>query len=103
MGRKHATKSAKSTKAINEAFGKALRMLRESKQWSQEEFARQCELDRTYISLIERGKQSPTLRNVQIFCRGLDISLVELFALVEKNLPHDKYHCTSAGTAKSGR
>jgi hypothetical protein len=31
---------------------------------SQQQLALDCELDRTYISLIERGVQSPTIRTV---------------------------------------
>jgi len=46
------------------AFGQALREIRNEHGISQEQLALDCELDRTYISLIERGVQSPTIRTV---------------------------------------
>jgi len=46
------------------AFGRALREIRESKEISQERLALDSGLDRTYISLIERGINSPSIRVV---------------------------------------
>ena len=51
---------------------------------SQEKFAEICGFDRTYISIIERGKQSPTLRNIYVFAKHLSVSMSELFVLVEQ-------------------
>ena len=44
------------------AFGQALREIRESTEISQERLALEAGFDRTYISLIERGINSPTIR-----------------------------------------
>ena len=41
--------------------GRALRRHRLAKGLSQEEFADLCELDRTYVSGIERGLRNPTV------------------------------------------
>jgi transcriptional regulator with XRE-family HTH domain len=46
------------------AFGEALREIRTGKDISQEQLGLQADFDRTYISLIERGIQSPTVRTV---------------------------------------
>ena len=46
------------------AFGQALREIRQSKGISQERLALEGGFDRTYISLIERGINSPSLRIV---------------------------------------
>jgi transcriptional regulator with XRE-family HTH domain len=46
------------------AFGQALREIRLSKGISQERLALEGGFDRTYISLIERGINSPTIRIV---------------------------------------
>jgi transcriptional regulator with XRE-family HTH domain len=46
------------------SFGEALRALRKERGISQEQLALDSGLDRTYISLIERGVQSPTIRSV---------------------------------------
>jgi len=46
------------------AFGLALREIRESKRISQERLALDGGFDRTYISLVERGINSPRIRFV---------------------------------------
>ena len=61
-------------------FGKRVRQLRLKKRLSQEEFAFACDLDRTYISGIERGKRNVGLRNVETIARELGISIEQLFA-----------------------
>lgn len=60
-------------------FGLRLRQLREKKGLSQEAFADLCELDRTYISGIERGKRNPSLRNVAKIAAALRSSISQLF------------------------
>lgn len=40
---------------IHQKFGERIRFLRVSQGLSQEELAHKCELDRTYISGVERG------------------------------------------------
>jgi transcriptional regulator with XRE-family HTH domain len=42
-------------------FGEVLKELRNKKKLSQDELATDCGLDRTYISLLERGQRQPTL------------------------------------------
>jgi transcriptional regulator with XRE-family HTH domain len=46
------------------AFGQALREIRQGKEISQEKLGLDAGFDRTYISLIERGINSPTIRTV---------------------------------------
>ena len=70
----------------NKAFGIALRELRKQKKLSQEVLALQCSLDRTYISLLELGTNSPTLDTIVILCDGLGITLVELATLISVHL-----------------
>jgi len=45
-------------------FGKKLRLIREKADISQEALAELADLDRTYISGIERGKRNVSLRNI---------------------------------------
>jgi len=63
---------------IAERFGNRLRQLRKAKGFSQEAFAAECGLDRTYISGIERGRRNVSLRNVQVIAKALGVSLSEL-------------------------
>jgi transcriptional regulator with XRE-family HTH domain len=60
------------------AFGQALRKLRQEAGLSQEQLGFECDFDRTYISLLERGIQSPTLRTMFRFCETLNISFPDL-------------------------
>lgn len=60
-------------------FGQRVRELRKERGWSQEEFAGRCELDRTYISGIERGVRNPTLEVIGILSRGLKVSIEVIF------------------------
>lgn len=60
------------------AFGQALRKLRQEAGLSQEQLGFECDFDRTYISLLERGIQSPTLRTMFRLCESLKVSFPEL-------------------------
>lgn len=59
-------------------FGRRVRELRKAKGFSQEAFADQCGLDRTYIGGIERGERNVALRNIEVIARALGVSLSEL-------------------------
>ncbi len=59
-------------------FGARLRQLRSEQGWSQEGFAAECGLDRTYIGGIERGERNLALRNIHLIAETLGISLSEL-------------------------
>lgn len=63
-------------------FGRKLRELREAKGWSQEEFADQAGLHRTYVSAVERGVRNPTLSVMARLAKALDITLSELVRAV---------------------
>lgn len=52
-------------------LGSRVRAERESLGLSQEEFAEKCGFDRTYISLIERGKRNIALLNLEKVAKGL--------------------------------
>lgn len=70
----------------NVAFGLTLRALRTSQHLTQETLAFAVSLDRTYISLLEQGRRSPTLDTVVALCRGLGFSIVEFLSIVESRL-----------------
>ena len=65
------------------AFGDALREIRKERGISQEQLALNGGLDRTYVSLIERGVQSPTLRTVAKLADVLKVKPSEMIQRME--------------------
>lgn len=66
-----------------DAFAKVLKEYRTNANISQEELAFRCELDRTYISLLERGKRNPTLNVLFNICTAIEISPSEFIKKIE--------------------
>lgn len=71
---------------IEKAFAIVLKEIRNQKKLSQENLAFASNLDRTYISLLERGKRQPTLTSFFSISKALDMSLVELMIVLEKKI-----------------
>lgn len=69
---------------VTPSFAKALKEYRTAKGISQEELAEICDLDRTYISLLERSKRNPSLEIVFCLAKGLGITPSALIRTVEK-------------------
>ena len=69
---------------IDKSFATILRRLRVEKGLSQEEFGFEADLHRTYVSQLERGLKSPSLKTLHKIANTLGISLTELMALVEQ-------------------
>jgi transcriptional regulator with XRE-family HTH domain len=65
---------------VRERLGTNLRRLRKAKGLSQEKFALEHGLDRTYVSGIERGVRNPTIVVVQRLADALRVEVAELFA-----------------------
>ena len=63
---------------IRPRLGKNLRRLREAKGWSQEAFAHEAGIHRTYVSDIERGARNPTIAVVEKLAKPLDVPASEL-------------------------
>lgn len=58
-------------------FGKKLKQLRQEVSISQEKLAELADLDRTYISSIERGKRNISIRNIFKLASALNIPAQE--------------------------
>jgi transcriptional regulator with XRE-family HTH domain len=65
------------------AFGKALREARQGKGMSQEQLAAAAGLDRSFISLVERGIQSPNIVVLFKIAEVLRVPAAELIAKTE--------------------
>lgn len=59
---------------ILELFGKQLQSIRQAKGWSQEKLAFEADLDRTYISSVERGRRNISLINIYKLAKALDVT-----------------------------
>ena len=64
-------------------FGQHLRKIRNNKNLSQEKLAHIADLDRTYISGVERGIRNISLINIYKLAKALDITASELLQFGE--------------------
>jgi transcriptional regulator with XRE-family HTH domain len=71
-------------KSLEEKFGEMLRKLRVERGFSQAALADECGLDRTYISLLERGLRQPTLTTLFKLTKVLKVSASGLVRELEK-------------------
>tara|TARA_B100000678_G_C17885640_1_gene373217 strand:+ start:121 stop:324 length:204 start_codon:yes stop_codon:yes gene_type:complete len=55
-----------------------MKTLRKERGWSQETLALEADLDRTYVSGIERKVKNPTITVVERIAKALDCRLGEL-------------------------
>ena len=72
---------------VSVAFGKVLRQQREACGISQEALALNAEVDRTFVSQMERGIRQPTLTTLYKLALALDMRPSTLVARMEKQLP----------------
>ncbi|CAM4447949.1 helix-turn-helix domain-containing protein [Paenibacillus tarimensis] len=68
---------------LETAFGIVLKKYRQFSSLSQEELALRCDLDRTFISLLERGHRRPTLNTIFTIAASLKVRPTELIQEVE--------------------
>ncbi len=64
-----------------EAFGAVLKNLRKKRAITQEELALNCDLDRTFISMLERGQRQPSLTTILQISSALNYPASELVKL----------------------
>lgn len=69
---------------IRDAFGQVVREIRRAAGLTQEHLAELAGLHATYISLIERGKKSPSIDSIEALGRALSLPGHELVRQAEK-------------------
>ena len=62
-----------------EKFGLKIKSLREQKEYSIEYLANIANIDRTYISDIEKGKRNVSLLIIEKLSKALEVNIQELF------------------------
>lgn len=70
--------------ALMKAFGKAVRAYRNNLGFSQEALADRAQLDRSYMSQIERGIKNATLNSIWRISQALEVKASDLLSLTEK-------------------
>lgn len=72
-------------------FGGRVRQLRQEKGTSQEAFAHQIAMDRSYYGSIERGERNVSLENICLIAEGLGVPPAELlrFGALPDTEPED--------------
>jgi transcriptional regulator with XRE-family HTH domain len=60
-------------------LGKRIRFLRTSKGWSQLTLAIESDVNRNYLSDLERGRRNPSIEILQQIVEALSIDLATLF------------------------
>lgn len=63
---------------IRKRLGRNVRRLRGEKELSQEAFAHEAGIHRTYVSDIERGARNPTITVVERLAKALDVAAGDL-------------------------
>lgn len=74
---------------LEKTIGLVLKELRESNRVSQEALALNSGLDRTYISLLERGLRNPTILTLFKIAPTLNKTPAEILLLVQDKLNED--------------
>ncbi|HEX4608578.1 MAG TPA: helix-turn-helix transcriptional regulator [Urbifossiella sp.] len=68
-------------------FGRRVRQLRKEKGVSQEAFAHQVRIDRSYFGSIERGERNVSLENICLIAAGLGVPPAELLVFEALSVP----------------
>ena len=71
---------------IDKALGQTLKTLRTGKKWSQEKLALEAEANRNYVSLIELGRNSPSVGMLFRLCTALGVSPALVLQEVEQRV-----------------
>ena len=64
---------------LREKFGRRLRELRLAKELTQERLAELTGLSVDFLSLVERGRSSPSFENLDAIASALKVQVAELF------------------------
>lgn len=69
---------------ITEQLGSRIQELRKKTGLSQEKFALQIGMDRTYFASVEAGKRNIAVKNIKKIADGLGVSISELFEGIDR-------------------
>ena len=64
-------------------LGYAIKAQREKLRFTQEYLAEKTGFDRTYISMLERGRRNPSFLNLLRIAKGLEIPITQLIGVYD--------------------
>lgn len=67
-------------------FGAVIRKLRLQQGWTQEHLASHSDLERTFISMLERGIKQPSLKTIGDLAKAFNLKNYELLHMVEQEI-----------------
>ena len=70
---------------LEKAFARVVKKLRADKGLSQETLAFESELHRTYVSQLERGIKSPSLKTISRLAKALGVTASDLVRRAERS------------------
>jgi transcriptional regulator with XRE-family HTH domain len=65
-------------KRLSHTLASNIRLFRQAKNLSQEEFANICGLHRTYVGSVEREERNVTLSTLEVFAKALGVGVPQL-------------------------
>jgi transcriptional regulator with XRE-family HTH domain len=74
--------------SLRAQFGQRVRQIRDEMGKSQEQFAEMIGMSVDFLSLIERGKNAPSFKKLELMIKGLGVSAAYLFTF--ENSTHEK-------------
>ena len=66
-------------------LGDELKKARDDAKMTQEQLSYAAEIDRTYVSMLDNNKKSPTVEVLFRICKALGVSASEVIARVERS------------------
>ena len=80
---KESKKETEGIDSLEMSFGRVLQQLRRERGFSQEELGFRSGYHRTYISLLERGLKSPSLRTIFQLAKVLEVGPSQMILSVQ--------------------
>lgn len=78
--------SVRDALTLRKQFGVQIRELRNKLGLTQEQLAERARISVDFLSLIERGRNSPSFENLDTLADALNVSVSQLFTFEETNL-----------------
>lgn len=65
-------------KKLQEAIGKKIKLIRESKKIAQQDLAAKCNFEKSNMARLEAGKTNPTIYTLYKIAESLDVTLTDI-------------------------